>query len=262
MTAPDAPAFTTSIVAVARLTSVRLMRGRKLRLAVIATLLVLFAVVASRYLGDGVQPATATREGTEWGFFRLLIFLVPFLFNSGAIAEEVEARTFTLLAARPASRAAIVFGKLLAGAAFSLLVIVPGLLILHVACFATEPSAMFEEFGGTLRVIGAASLLTLFYSAVCAFWGALLPEAAGIVSALYLSVVEFCFAWTPGFFRWVSMNYLAQQVAGFPKRGFLLETIPDLSAPIAVGVLVGMTLLFTALGALVVGFSEYRFSNA
>ncbi len=121
---------------------------------------------------------------------------------------------------------------------------------------------MFEQLPGTLRVIGAATLLTLFYSTVCAFWGALLPEAAGIVSALYLSVVEFCFAWTPGFFRFISMNYLAQQVAGFPKRGFLLDSIPDLSAPIAVGVLVGATVLFAALGALVVGLSEYRFASA
>jgi len=262
MTALPTPGFGSSILAVARLSTLRLRRGRKLRLAVVTTLLVLFAVVASRYLGEGVDAATATREGTEWGFFRLLLFLVPFLFNAGAIAEEVEARTFTLLAARPTSRAAIVFGKLLAGAGFSLLVILPGLLLLHVACFATEPTAMFEELPGTLRVMGAASLLTVFYSTLCAFWGALLPEAAGIVSALYLAIMEFCFAWTPGFFRFVSMNYLSQQVAGFPKRGFLLATIPDVSAPIAIGVVLTMTFLFALFGALVVNLSEYRFSNA
>lgn len=262
MSAPATPGFGASTWAVARLAALRMRRGRKLRLAVVTTMLVLFAVVAARYLGQGADPAVATREGTEWGFFRLLIFLVPFLFTSGAVAEEVEGRTFALLAARPASRAAIVFGKMIAGAAFSLAVLLPGLLVLHVACFATEPTLMFEQLPGTLRVMGAASLLTLFYSTVCAFWGALLPEAAGIVSALYLGVVEFCFAWTPGFFRFVSMSYLCQQLAGFEKRGFLLDTIPDVPTAISAAVVVVVTLLFAGFAALVVSSSEYRFSDA
>lgn len=262
MSPPARPSIAGSVAAVFRFQLRRLVRGKKLYLALVGAVLVLLAVIVARYAADNVEPINAVNNGIQWGFFRMLCFLVPFLFASGSIGEEVESRTFAYLAARPVGRPAITVGKFAAASALSLGIIVTGLLVMHLACFATEPTAMVEELPSTLRAMGAASLLTLFYCAICTFWGSLIPEAAGIVSALHLAVIEFCFSWVPSFFRFISMSYLAQQLAGLDKGGFFPESVPDISAGVTVAVLVAATLLFLSLAAFVVQVSEYRFSKA
>ena len=191
---PPVPGIGSSIAAIFRLQMRRLVRGKKLRLAVFAALLVLVSVVAARYAADLADPVKAVRSGIQWGFFRLLAFLLPFLLCSGAIAEEVEGRTFTYLASRPAGRFAVTFGKYLAGALVAVGLLVVLSLLLHVAAFASEPTEMIEELGPTARAAVALGLLGLLYSAICTFWGAAVPEASGIVSALHLVVLEFLFA--------------------------------------------------------------------
>lgn len=262
MSAPPIPSLGSSIAAIFRFQLRRLMRGKKLHLALVGAGLVLFAVVAARYAADAVDPVVAVNNGVQWGFFRMLCFLVPFLFASGSIGEEVEGRTFAYLAARPVGRPAITIGKFGAAAALSLAIVAVGMLLMHLLCFATEPTAMVDELPSTLRAMGSASLLTLFYCAVCTFWGAIVPEAAGIVSALHLAVVEFCFSFVPGMMRFVSMSYLAQQLAGLDRGGFFPDTVPDISDGVVVAVLVVITLFFLSLAALVVQVSEYRFSKA
>tara|TARA_B100001750_G_scaffold199661_1_gene173407 strand:- start:2156 stop:2917 length:762 start_codon:yes stop_codon:yes gene_type:complete len=249
----------------------RLVRGRKLRLGLVSVALVLFAVVAARYAGASgeVGPdraaelaAAAVRDGIDWGFFHLLVFLIPFLFNAHAIGEEVESRTFTYLSSRPTGRFAITVGKWAAGALFGVALVVGATLVLHVAAYATEPSALVEELGGTLKAAGALALLTLFYSSLCTFWGAVAPEAAGIISALYLAVIEFLFGLLPGYFRCISMNYLGQQLAGLEKGGLMAESAPDVPMMIGASVIAMMAILFLGFAAMVVQISEYRFNRA
>jgi ABC-type transport system involved in multi-copper enzyme maturation permease subunit len=200
--------------------------------------------------------------GLGWGFFKLLAFLLPFLFTSGAIAEEVESRTFAYVSSRPVSRAAIAIGKWAAGATLSVALLAGSALVLHLVALATDPAALVEGFPATLKAIGALTLLGLCYSAICLFWGAMVPEAAGIVSGLYLGVVEWILSFAPGSVRYVSMNYLARQIAGQEPGGLFPEIAPVVDAWVAAGVIGGVTVLFVFFAVLVVSLSELRVGTA
>jgi hypothetical protein len=259
---PPVPDLGSATLAMLRLAWTRLVRGRKLRLGVVATVLVVLAAVIARYAAGDADPADVVEAGVRVGFFGMLVYLLPFLFNSGSIAEEVEARTFPYLAMRPAGRVAIALGKYIAGAGMSVLLLAGGMLALHVASFVSEPTPMLDELPGTLRAIGAISLLALCYSAICLFWGSLVVEAGGWLSTLHLATIEFGCSWLPSFMRFASMNYLASQVAGLPKGGFFPEWVPDVETWIC-GVVVGVvTLVFLGLSVTVVRVSELGFGRA
>ncbi|MEZ4246945.1 MAG: hypothetical protein R3B99_01690 [Polyangiales bacterium] len=136
---PPAPGFAQGVGVIFRMQIRRLVRGRKLRLAMVATSLVVFSVVAARYAsqrdGVGAERAQelaedAMKNGLGWGFFKLLCFLLPFLFTSGAIAEEVEGRTFAFVSSRPVSRPAIAVGWA-AGAVLSVALLAGSAILLH-----------------------------------------------------------------------------------------------------------------------------------
>lgn len=256
------PGFGQSVVAHARLGFVRTVRGRKLRLGVVATALVVIAAVASRYLADEAEPDEVVKTAVQLGFFWMLAFLLPFLFASGAIAEEVENRTLTFLATRPAGRLALTIGKLIVAWTFSAGLLVAGVLLLHVGAYATEPSDMIDEIGQSMRYAGALALLAACYCAICLFWGALVVEASGLISTLHLASLEFVFGFLPGVARFVSMNYFCQQLAGLPQGGFGTEWVPELSLGVCGAVVVGVTLAFVGLSALVVETSEVGFGRA
>ena len=95
------PDLATSVAAVFRLNFKRMLRGRKLRFALVALVLVVGATLTARYVVDPDDPQLLVRDAIRTGFFGLLAYLLPFLFNSGAIAEEVETRTLPYLLLRP-----------------------------------------------------------------------------------------------------------------------------------------------------------------
>ena len=256
------PGFGTAVAAHARLGFVRTVRGRKLRLGVIATALVVIAAVASCYLADEAEPAEVVKTAVRLGFFWMLAFLLPFLFASGAIAEEVENRTLTFLATRPAGRLALTLGKLIVSWTFSAGLLVSGVLVLHVGSYATTPSDMIDELGDSMRYAGALALLSACYCAICLFWGALVVEASGLVSTLHLASVEFVFGFLPGVARFASMNYFCQELAGLPRGGFGVDWVPDLSLGVCAAAVVTVTLIFVALSVLVVETSEVGFGRA
>lgn len=270
MTTPPAPGFFNGIAVVFRMQMRRLIRGKKLRLGLVSCGLVLFAVIAARYASErdvgadrsAELAAEAITAGYGWGYFKLLVFLLPFLFTSSAIAEEVESRTFAFLTARPVGRVAITLGKYLAGTVLALGLILGTAIILHFAGYATEPTAMIDELGSTGRALLGLGLLTICYCAICVFWGAIAPEAAGIVSALYLAVIEFLVSYLPGYFRCLSMNFLGRRVAGFEPGGLMPEIAPEVPMYVGAPVIVGVTFLFLFFASLTVQMSEYRFSQA
>ncbi len=269
---PSAPGLTHGIGVVFRMQLRRIVRGKKLRLGIIACSLVLVAVVAARYSSQrdvGAErsaelAAEAISAGFNWGYFKLLALLLPFLLTSSAIAEEIESRTFSYLTSRPVGRAAVTLGKYAAGVAVALALVVGTGLLLHVIGYASEPTAMVDEFGSTARALGALSLLLICYSAICMFWGAVVPEAAGIVSALYLAIIEFIGSFLPGYFRCISMNFLGREIADFPPGGWLVEMMPPPDVPvfIAAPVIAAVALLFLLFAVLTVRVSEYRFAQA
>jgi len=272
---PSVPGFGHGVSVIFRMQMRRLVRGRKLRVGIIASIVVMLAVVAARYAGDSeVGPERAAelagesfQQGLAWGFFGLIAFVFPFLFTASAIPEEIESRTLAYLVGRPTGRFSIAFGKYLAGATLTIGLVVGMLLLMHVALYVTEPTAMVENFPQTLKAIAALTLLCAFYCAVCMLWGALLPEATGIVSVLYFAVIEFIFSFMPSYFRCISMSYLAQEMVGLEKRGLTSDAMPGLNPPdvpayIGASVIAIVTLVFLGLAAVSFQGNEYRYSKA
>lgn len=263
MAAPPVPSFGSSVATVFQLSMVRLVRGRKLRLGVLAMALVVLAAIAARYVaGDAVEPAELVEEAVRLGFFHLLCYLLPYLFAAGAISEEAEGRTLPFLLMRPAGRFALTLGKWLAASVTAALVLVLGVLFVHIGAWATDPGEMIDQIGPTLKIAGALTLLAFLYSAICLFWGALVIEAGGVISILYLGALEFAFGKLPGPVRFVSMNYLATQLADLPKGGFFEEYVPDVETWVCGLAISVMTLLFLGMASLVTQTSELGFGKA
>jgi hypothetical protein len=300
MSPPPVPSFFASTIAVGRLTLLRTLRGRKLRVALVATFLVVVFPGVVAIAGEPSRPSACAvpcadgevcvddpaddcdpenggrrcagicraggpigvvNGGIDWGFFRLLVFLLPILFTSGAIGEEVEGRTLHFLAMRPVSRGAIALGKYLVGTAAGLVVLWIGLILLHVVGYATSPTLMIDQAGDTARAGGAASLLILAYSGICLFWGALVPEAAGMVSIVWLGFVEWFLATLPYILRCASLSFYARELGGLERAGIDAD-VPDFELWICGVVVVCGWLLFTGLGVLTVQLSELRFGKA
>jgi ABC-type transport system involved in multi-copper enzyme maturation permease subunit len=261
MSPPPVPSFLASTIAVGRLQLLRTLRGRKLRVAIIAAAVVILFPAAIALLKEDADTVDVVTKGIDWGFFRLLVFLLPILFTSGAIGEEVEGRTLHFLAMRPVSRAAIALAKYLVGTAFGVVVLWAALLLLHVIGYATEPSMMVEQIPETARAGGAATLLLMTYSGICLLWGALVPEAAGMLSIVWLGFVEVFVGLMPWVLRFASMAHFARLLGGLEPAGWPTFT-PEVDLWVAGVVVACGWLLFTALGILTVQISELRFGRA
>lgn len=256
------PDLATSVASVFRLNVLRILRGRKLRLGVASLALVVCATVIARYSVDVDAPERLVEDAARVGFFGLLAYLLPFLFSSGAIAEEVETRTLPYLLLRPTSRLALALGKYLSGSLLSIALLTLGLIALHVGCYATDPSGMIDHIPDTAKYAGALALLALCYSAICLFWGSLITEASGLMSTLHLGAIEFGLGLMPQAVRFVSMNHWAGEIAGLPRGGLLAETVPQIDEPWPVVIIVAVTLLFLGGASLVIRTSQFGFGKA
>jgi ABC-type transport system involved in multi-copper enzyme maturation permease subunit len=265
MSSSSTPGFGTAVGAVFRMQWKRLIRGRRIRLAIaiVAVVLVVGTLTAARYAAPETVPIPdLVRDAIDWGFFVLLGYLIPFLFTAGTISQDVDSRTFSYFSTRPVDRHAILLGQYLLGAAVAATILTAGVITLHLACFITEPSLLVDELPSTLRALGALLLLCIAYSAICSFWGSLVPDAAGLVATLHLAVLEFLLSNFP-YVRLISMNYLATELAGLPKGGLPLPFgSPDIEPYIAAGVIPAVAIAFLALATVVVSTSEYRFAKA
>lgn len=261
MSAPPVPSFFAGTASLVRLTLLRTLRGRKLRVAAIATFTVLLFPAIIALSSDDADATAVVRGGIDWGFYRLLVFVLPVLFVSGAIGEEVEGRTLHFLSMRPVSRAAIALAKYIVGAGASLAVLWAGIILLHVIGYATSPTSMIEEIGATARAGGAASLLVLTYSGVCLFWGTVAPSAGSMISLLWLGFFEWFMGLAPGVFRFVSMAHFARELGGVGRAG-MDEWIPEVDLWICAAIVCGFGFLVTLLGVLVMRSSELRFGKA
>lgn len=255
--AAAAPSPLRALGSVFRFQLARFLAGRKLRLAFLAAALVLFIAAISRYAlsADGVE---ALQGAYGWGFFRLLVLLVPFLMTSDLIGEEVEARTFTYLTLRPISRGALLLGKYLAATCLSAAIVIGALLLTHLSCLIADGQALISELMPTVTVAGLSLLLCLAYCAICIFWGALAPEASTMISAIHLVLFELGLSFAPSFLRWGSMSYLAQQIADLPKAGMLAESAPDVSTFVGLIVIVLLSGFLLLFAVLTLRASEYR----
>lgn len=151
---------------------------------------------------------------TEFAVFSLLAFVLPFMFGTVLIAEEVSSRTLPFVFSKPLSRPTVLLGKYLAAAALA----VPLLLAAAALFFVITLAATGEADGASalllLRTLAAAALLGAYYTAICLLWSAALPGEANIAAAVHLAVFEFALGKAPGFLRFASGNRLARMLAG------------------------------------------------
>jgi len=249
---PPVPSLGASIGIHARLQALRLMRGAKLKLALAATVPMVAAVGIAANFGD--DPLDTLRNGYRLALFGLLGYLLPFLFASGAISEEVESRTFTYLASRPASRLGMVFGKWLTGVAFSAALLSGAAIIMHVSALASSPTLFVDELGMLGRTVGALTLLSAGYCALTMFFGALLPSAAGLVGGLYLAIIEFIMGLLgPGYLPLLTLHHHTLLLSGASPD---LEPVVQLS--VAAALVLAFTLIWIGLAALAVVPREFR----
>ncbi|HJL17368.1 MAG TPA: ABC transporter permease [Sandaracinaceae bacterium LLY-WYZ-13_1] len=272
MSAPPAPSFFGATGAVSRLSLLRTLRGRKVRVASVAVAVVILFPAVVALVKEDAETAEVVRAGIDWGFFRLLVFLLPILFVSGVVSEEVEGRTLHYLAMRPVPRASIALGKYAVGTLSALGILWAGLLLLHLVGFAASPSLLVDELGATVRAGGAASLLLMNYCAICLFWGTLVPEAAGLLSVVWLGFIEWFLLLLPGVVRFVSMAHFARELGGLdrpgwdvlrnPLTGQVVVQVPDVELWVCGTVIGAEWILFLGLSLLIMQVSQLRFGKA
>ncbi|MCS6799133.1 MAG: ABC transporter permease [Myxococcota bacterium] len=261
MTARLAPA-THAVRAVLQFGARRILLGRRLRVALVAVLLVVAAAAIARYAADDVDPTEAVRRALQWGFAGMLVYLLPVLFASGAIAEEIEQRTWPLLAVRPVPRSAFVLGKYLAGCGATVVLLVAGALAVHLVVHLAEPSRLLAEVPGTVRAAGAVALLGALYAAIALFWSVTVPEAATVLTVLHLALVEWAAGALPGWLRFVSMSHFGRLLGDLPIGGLLPDTVPTVPMWIGALAIITETVLFLALAAVVLSRAEMRRTEA
>lgn len=265
-----------SLGAAIRLAWRRALRGRGVRVALVAVLVVLafptvialLHLLAAWGLLDPIawvrdlDSASLVESTHDYGFYRLLVFLFPLLFAAGLVAEEVEGRTWSYLAVNAAGRNATVLGGWLVAAALCLAFLAAGMLAIHVIGYAADPGGMIEGLGATGRAIAGAALLTVAYCAIAFFWSVMTPSAARVLTAVHLGIFEWGLANSIGMLRLLSLNTMGRAIGGLEEGGFLTDWGPDPSVPVAVAVIVAGAVVWLGLALFALNLRELRQGRA
>jgi hypothetical protein len=193
-------------------------------------------------------------------YFRFLLPFLPALGASAIVSEEIEAKTFTFLFARPAPRFAMVLGK------YAALVgpLVVGFAASIVLCYAVGAlRGTVEDFTNGLphlgRVLAAAALGVVAFGALAALVGSWFTRHPFVAVMGYLLLVEAMFGSLPVIINLVAMSWHLRNLAGLP----LVESAffsSELHVPLWVSSLVvgGVSLLALVGASSAVSGAEYR----
>ncbi len=159
-----------TVLVIAGLAWKRLVRGRSIWLSVLLLLVpVLLAVAASLGAPDPAERWTMVAVLS----FRSLVLLAPVVHLAGALADEIEGKTYTYLWSRPIPREAVLLGKLVAVTP-ALAVLAPLALAVAWAIVAAGPGETDPAW--LLRALPAAALGVVAASAFALGLGALVPR--------------------------------------------------------------------------------------
>jgi ABC-2 family transporter len=210
---------------------------RTLLVGLIAALPVLLAAAAAaakswlpiRGLGD-----PAALYGILYTFFytHVLLLLLPLLYGTGLISDEVEAQTLTCLLTRPISKTVVLLAKFAAYCVVAAMLAGPSLVLCY-ALLNTGLSGLPELTQRAqlllqdLAVLGAGLVV---YGAVFAFFGVALKRPL-LVGLLY-GVWESVFAYAPGLFhRFTLLHYLQANSRIASEYGWILALVRESTAP-------------------------------
>jgi hypothetical protein len=195
----DVPSIGAALSALARLTLVRLLRGKLLWVSVAIAFLpiALAKAVAS-------QPDTALK--TTFGIELFVLAILPPLFAAPAIGEELEDRTATYLWSRPLPRWSILAGKLLALAPFVTAIIVGSWIASIVVALQKVPPPI------TIVALAAG---TLAVSIVSAGIATLAPKRGMAFAIIYVLIIDLSLGAIPASIQWISVTHAARVLGGF-----------------------------------------------
>ena len=253
----------------------RFFRGARLKIALAVLGVVVLGIAAvfhakaaggaAANTGDSASALATSlatwTSATEFAVMSLLVFVLPFMFGTGLIAEEVSGRTLPFLFVRPVGRARVLLGKYLGAAALTVPLLFLTTAALYVSCLLPAGEGGGEGAAVMFRTAGAAALLALYYCAVCLFWSTVLPAEANVITAIHFAILEFGLGKAPGFLRYGSANYLGRIVAGFAPEAGSGEVLPAWAPYGAAGAIAALTALVLGLALLAGTSREYRMGD-
>lgn len=193
----------TSALIIARLTLTRIFRGRAVWIsAIIAALPLAFAAAISAKQHSNIV-------GDILAFELLLIAIIPAMFVSASIGEDIEDRTTTYLWSRPVPRWSILVGKLLTLAPLSALVILT--------------SAMASVYVGQRTILPAAPALALVAGTVvacfaCAGIATLVPKHGMPLTISYMLFFDLPVGAMPISLAKLSITFQLRSLADVPSN--------------------------------------------
>ncbi len=222
----DVPSALSSILTLARITLLRLSRGKSLFICVVIAGLPLgFAFVMSR-VGRHVGPDSL------FAFEDMLLALLPPVFVGASVGEELEDKTSAYLWSRPIPRWAVLAGKLIALAPLAALMLVASWVFSVKVGSDAWPSAR------SCLALGAGSIAISFVAAGIA---TLVPKHGVALSIIYL-IVDGVIGALPFSLAELSMTHQVRVI------GDLYKIQPSLVEPVIA--LVGVAGIWALLGLL------------
>jgi len=240
------------------ITTARLVRGK--RILVFAALFALPTVLA---LVARDQDPVLQETVLVFGLIpQAIIPLTALLFGSGLVQDDVEEQTLTYLLIRPVPRWAIYLAKVLGATLVTAAFAAPFIASVLAAIHAGEPE---YDAGATAAragvVAGLTTLSLLDYIAVFGCLG-LVTRKSLAIGVAYILVFEGFLANVPFVVRYATVMFynrvLAVRWLGLPGDdwGINLDEVP--SAATCLGVLLGASGFFIALGAWIFRTREFR----
>jgi ABC-type transport system involved in multi-copper enzyme maturation permease subunit len=161
-------------------------------------------------------------------YFRFLVWFVPALTASAAVAEEIESKTFTFVFARPAPRGALILGKLWAATVPAIVVVVPSLALAWLVAQLRFAGDMAETWPHLLRVELAAVAGLAAYGALAAAIGTLFSRHPLVAVLFYLVLVEEGLGSAPLVLNLITVGWHLRNVAELPlpDTTFLALSVP------------------------------------
>jgi ABC-type transport system involved in multi-copper enzyme maturation permease subunit len=238
----------------ARLTWLRLKRGRVAWVALALMLLPALGSAALLFHGDGGRDLY---DNTLELYYYFLVPFVPALLLAPAIGDEVEGCTYTFLFARPAPRASMVLGKYLATTAGAAAAVAVALALAWGVAIVRPPPELGPEVTHFARTLAGALLGVAVFGAVAIFIGSIFTRHPLVASLVYLALVESGLGSAP---LVINLGALSWHLRNVGELGQPSNYLFSLHVPVALSLAIVVAAAALALGgaALIVRRAEYR----
>lgn len=201
----------TMVFVLARLTLVRVLRGRAVWVsAAIAAFPAMFAVATRGNGGDSADQLMV--------FEQFLLAIIPPMFVAASLGEEIEDRTTTYLWSRPLPRGAVLAGKLVA--------LVPVAIALTVGAWAAAVG--LGDGTLTLRSAVGVGVSAAAISVIAAGLALLVPKHGMALTICYLLFFDLPIGALPASLRALSVSFHTRVICGYAPDGSLQTSIGEL----------------------------------